>query len=265
MMCCLSPTTVLPPAFISEGKYVTSSPLALTHETMPGLLFNTLPAPTLYKQALPCLTIDEHLQLEVCLLLMQRLAVTYRFCAGASFMSKEATPMMTGESLTGYLEDHFFKHLPGGCSPDNPALIICDGHASRCSDSLVAACQARGLRVLVLPARLSDVLQPWDQVFGGFKRKLGSLRTSSAIAQENMSQQTWMALVGKAYSLTCTANALANAFRTTGLVPLSADTVLAKLPGAQGSKPDRAVQSIKAAFKAQGDVDALHKRNNDAV
>lgn len=81
--------------------------------------------------------------------------------------------------LTKYL-DHFCKHVPGGVSRERPVLVVCDGHESRLDLNFIEVARARGVHVLLMPGKLSPLLQPCDQMFAAYKQRLGALRADFA-------------------------------------------------------------------------------------
>ncbi|GLC73224.1 hypothetical protein PLESTF_001353100 [Pleodorina starrii] len=86
---------------------------------------------------------------------------------GAAFICSK-TAMINHEIFAMWL-DHFVKHVPGGVSPENPVLLLADGHSSRLNPDNIAKAKQLGVEILLFPGKCTHELQPCDQIFGGFK------------------------------------------------------------------------------------------------
>jgi hypothetical protein len=79
--------------------------------------------------------------------------------------------MMTEGMFHLWLTTIFDKNLPSDCSPDNPVLLIYDGHASHIGYQSVEWAMDRGVLIVTLPPHTSHRTQPLDlAVFGPLKQ-----------------------------------------------------------------------------------------------
>ncbi|GLC67070.1 hypothetical protein PLESTF_000511700 [Pleodorina starrii] len=134
------------------------------------------------------------------------LAFTQQTMPRASILHKTDSAYFNGPTLYAYLD--FFKveaeRVVGAINKDNPVLVVCDGHESRFEDDFVSKARDEGIHILVFPGKLTHLLQPCDQTFGSFKRKLGSLRALHANQKGQLSMQEFMKLIGEAWQATMT-------------------------------------------------------------
>ncbi|KAG2450849.1 hypothetical protein HYH02_004683 [Chlamydomonas schloesseri] len=131
------------------------------------------------------------------------LKYTQKTMPGATFICKKMSAMIDGTLLEMWL-DHFVRRVPGGVSPDNP----------------------------VPPGNTTSELQPCDQIFGGFKARLATLRVMLLQTKgfTGLTEQAIFRLIGEASQASFTREAMSRAFGHCGLYPLDLEKVLKRLP-----------------------------------
>ncbi|XP_045213286.2 uncharacterized protein LOC123564072 [Mercenaria mercenaria] len=128
-----------------------------------------------------------------------------------------------------YLDEHFLKFMQRS-SPDQPVLLILDGHRSHVNVSVLDWAKQHNVILSILPAHTSHILQPLDVgCFGPLQRIYNSechkfLRASpeSRITRYNVCQ-----LACTAYTSALSPNNLRASFMKTGIFPFDCQQVSA--------------------------------------
>ncbi|KAG2452048.1 hypothetical protein HYH02_003084 [Chlamydomonas schloesseri] len=159
------------------------------------------------------------------------LKYTQKTMPGATFICKKMSAMIDGTLLEMWL-DHFVRRVPGGVSPDNPVLLLLDSHSSRTMPGVIAKAKLLGVDILLPPGNTTSELQPCDQIFGGFKARLATLRVMLLQTKgfTGLTEQAIFRLIGEASQASFTREAMSRAFGHCGLYPLDLEKVLKRLP-----------------------------------
>ena len=93
---------------------------------------------------------------------------------------------MSNEGFRGWTENVFLPHIKKARqNPDEPVLLVVDGHSSRSQADVMESFASNNVHVLVIPAHTSHILQPLD--LGGnrvFKEQLAKYCCEDESAQE---------------------------------------------------------------------------------
>jgi len=85
-----------------------------------------------------------------------------------------------GFHFATWVKDHLVPCIPN-VSPENPAIVICDGHYAHVVDEVLDTCEALGILMVLLPPHCTHLLQGEDLYhFGVFK---GAFRIARAEAE----------------------------------------------------------------------------------
>ncbi|KAG1671533.1 hypothetical protein FOA52_011253 [Chlamydomonas sp. UWO 241] len=153
--------------------------------------------------------------------------------------AKQDSHMMDGRVWVGCLA-WMATQIKGGVSPTNKVLLIVDGHTSRLTCEGVDEARAVGFEVMVLPGHCTHFVQPWDKVFGAFRKKYEDLYVAAALTRKGsftLSKLMWLSLVCSALRnmVDDTPNIHKGAWKKTGLWPLDKVVVLAAARGASSA------------------------------
>jgi len=126
-----------------------------------------------------------------------------------------------------YLEQHLLKYLPER-SPENPVLVMYDGHKSHINLGLIDWAKTQHLILFILPAHTSHVLQPLDVgCFGPFERVYNAI--SHKFMREHCGQSITRynvcSLACSAYLKALSHGNLQASFRKTGIFPFNPSAV----------------------------------------
>ncbi|XP_052798487.1 uncharacterized protein LOC128230336 [Mya arenaria] len=141
------------------------------------------------------------------------------------------TVSLTGWSNTDvfeyYMKHHLLKYLPPR-SPNEPVLILYDGHKSHVSLSLIEWAKEYNIILFVLPPHCSHLLQPldvscfgplemaWNALIHRYMRESGGcLVTRYEVAR----------LASRVYSSTLTPSNIQSAFKKSGIYPFNRNVV----------------------------------------
>ena len=93
---------------------------------------------------------------------------------------------MTNESFRGWVENIFRPHInKTRQNPDEPVLLVVDGHASRAQGDVMGKLASNNIHVLVIAAHTSHILQALDlKVNRVFKEQLAKYRREDQSAPE---------------------------------------------------------------------------------
>lgn len=152
----------------------------------------------------------------------------YHYPKSAIYMKKE-THMMDGRVWIKFLE-WLAGHIEGGVSPSKKALLVVDGHESRISMDGIDEAIKLGFEVVILPPNTTHFFQPWDLIFGAFRRKYASLFTERcSTSLQRLDRATWLSIVDAALHNTFVEHPdrLKLAFEKAGLVPQSPEQTIA--------------------------------------
>jgi len=79
-----------------------------------------------------------------------------------------------GFHFATWVKDHLVPCIPN-VSPENPAIVICDGHYAHVVDEVLDTCAALGILMVLLPPHCTHLLQGEDLYhFGVFKVRFAS-------------------------------------------------------------------------------------------
>ena len=126
-----------------------------------------------------------------------------------------------------YIEQHLLKYLPKR-SPDNPVLVLYDGHMSHINLGLIDWAKNEHIILFTLPAHTSHVLHPLDiGSFGPFEKIYNSV--SHKFMRKNISHRITRydvcSLGCVAYSKALTASNLQSFFSKNGIYPYNSDVL----------------------------------------
>jgi len=118
-------------------------------------------------------------------------------------------------------------------------LLIMDGHSSHITANVITFCMQNAIDLLILPPHTSHLLQPLDVgVFAPLKRTL-ACETDATLRHDTgrIPRVQWVEMYKRARDRALTSHNILSGWRSTGLVPLSPITVLARLPARPGPSP----------------------------
>ncbi|KAL3868009.1 hypothetical protein ACJMK2_040848 [Sinanodonta woodiana] len=139
----------------------------------------------------------------------------------------------SGESniviMKRYMARHLIKYLPVR-TPDNPVLLLYDGHNSSISLGLMEWAKTEHIVMFMLPSYASHVFQQVDAgIFGGFE-KIYDNECRKYIRKHNtaLTKQNICAFASKAYSKALSTENLKGAFKKLGICPLNSGNLVAR-------------------------------------
>jgi hypothetical protein len=156
-----------------------------------------------------------------------------RRCKTGATMAMSRKAWMIGFLFSAWI-DHFIQSLQcsGGISPENPHLLILNGHNSHITIEVVAKAKEVGLHLVNLPSHTSHALQPLDvSVFGPFKHAFQIYRDIWAMNNKGRGAKKvvlaeWVSIVlGRAL----TAENIQSGFCATGIYPLNSHALDSKM------------------------------------
>jgi hypothetical protein len=116
-----------------------------------------------------------------------------RRCESGATMAISRKAWMIGFLFSAWI-DHFIQSLQnsGGISPENPHLLVLDGHNSHVTIEVVEKAKEVGLHLVTLPSHISHALQPLDvSVFGPFNRAFRIYRDIWAMKNKGKELRRW--------------------------------------------------------------------------
>ncbi|XP_031344548.1 uncharacterized protein LOC116171711 [Photinus pyralis] len=128
---------------------------------------------------------------------------------------------MDQEGFIMYLR-HFATY--SHCSPENPVLLILDGHASHKTLSAILKARELGIQLLTIPPHTSHRLQPLDRTFFGplnifYNQECSRFMTNNP--GKRISVYDIAELFNKGYLKAATMNNAIKGFQTTGIWPFN--------------------------------------------
>ncbi|KAL3867950.1 hypothetical protein ACJMK2_040792 [Sinanodonta woodiana] len=139
----------------------------------------------------------------------------------------------SGESniviMKRYMARHLIKYLPVR-TPDNPVLLLYDGHNSSISLGLMEWAKTEHIVMFMLPSYASHVFQQVNAgIFGGFE-KIYDNECRKYIRKHNtaLTKQNICAFASKAYSKALSTENLKGAFKKLGICPLNLGNLVAR-------------------------------------
>lgn len=171
-----------------------------------------------------------------------------------------------------YLNEHFLQYIQRS-SPDEPVLLILDGHRSHVNLPVLEWAKQQHVIILVLPAHTSHILQPLDVgCFGPLQRiynaechKFLRLSPGTRITKYNVAQ-----LACNAYTPALSVKNLRSSFEKTGIYPFNQSKItqqqlvpsLPYIPG-QPSTPEVSTSNLASFFDPMNNV-ITQKQNFEA-
>lgn len=155
-----------------------------------------------------------------------------------------------------YLQEHFLPII--NKNPEQHILLLYDGHTSHISTTLIEWAKNHKIILFVLPPHTSHLLQPLDVgVFGPFKRYYHS--ECSLFMKKHIgrviTRYDMCGLAGQAYLKAMSPSNIQSAFKKTGIVPFSRDTVSEdQLYPAEAFREHEPVQKVMALKGGKDDV-----------
>jgi len=172
-----------------------------------------------------------------------------------------------GFHFATWVIEHLVPCIPN-VSPENPAIVICDGHYAHTVDEVLDTCAALGILMVLLPPHCTHLLQGEDLYhFGIFK---GSFRVARAEAEAaiqlaagwfikmhthegvavSFGQREFWYAVRAAWEGAWTKEAVDKGLRMQGLVPFNRAPLWKHFPRHERVKPTRSVPD--ASSRAEG-------------
>ena len=172
-----------------------------------------------------------------------------------------------GFHFATWVKDHLVPCIPN-VSPENPAIVICDGHYAHVVDEVLDTCAALGILMVLLPPHCTHLLQGEDLYhFGVFK---GAFRVARAEAEAaiqlaagwfikmhthegvavSFGQREFWYAVRAAWEGAWTKEAVDKGLRMQGLVPFNRAPLWKHFPQHARVKPERSVPDAASLVKA---------------
>ena len=172
-----------------------------------------------------------------------------------------------GFHFATWVKEHLVPCIPN-VSPENPAIVICDGHYAHTTDEVLDACEALGILMVLLPPHCTHLLQGEDIYhFGIFKGSFRVIRaeieaaiqlaagwfikmhTHEGVAVSFGQREFWYA-VRAAWEGAWTKEAVDKGLRMQGLVPFNRAPLWKHFPRHERVKPTCSVPD--ASSRAEG-------------
>jgi hypothetical protein len=108
----------------------------------------------------------------------------------------------------------------------SPALIIFDGHSSRCSGELFSSAMLNNIDLLCLPSHCTHLMQPLDcGCNAAFKNLISKFKVYEDINNEKQKRNHFVEILYNAIS-SLTFSVIKNAWKTFSLYPPNPFTIL---------------------------------------
>ena len=172
-----------------------------------------------------------------------------------------------GFHFATWVKEHLVPCIPN-VSPENPAIVICDGHYAHTTDEVLDACEALGILMVLLPPHCTHLLQGEDIYhFGIFKGSFRVIRaeieaaiqlaagwfikmhTHEGVAVSFGQREFWYA-VRAAWKGAWTKEAVGKGLRMQGLVPFHRAPLWKHFPQHARVKPTRSVPDASSLAQA---------------
>ena len=147
----------------------------------------------------------------------------------------------TSDSLAYEWLTTVFEPLNRPNDPTLHRLLTMDGHGSHITADLIGNCMKHAIDLLILPPHTSHMLQPLDvSVFAPLKRALASeTDAASRLDSGRIARVEWTSMYSRAREKALTSANNVSGWKASGLHPLSAITVLNKLPSPATPRPSK--------------------------
>jgi hypothetical protein len=107
------------------------------------------------------------------------------------------------------------------------ALIICDGHASRCSAKIMDLGRKFNIDIFILPSHLTHIIQPLDcGINREFKFKIGSFVSGEDSHELPEQRSLYIKSLCSVIDSTLVLGNIVNAWRNSGLFPFNPSRIL---------------------------------------
>ena len=145
----------------------------------------------------------------------------------------DGTVSMTGtgysntEIFTNYVKHHFLRFIPNR-DPNQPLLLLYDGHKSHISISLIQWAREHNIILFVLPPHCSHILQPMDVgCFSPFETlyQQETHRFMRQFSGQSITRYDVCALVCNVYEHALSPSNLRSSFKKTGIYPFCSAVV----------------------------------------
>jgi hypothetical protein len=153
--------------------------------------------------------------------------------------------ILISASDKGFINGEIFKEWlrqfiqQTDASPENPVLLIVDGHSSRGNLEALELAQKSGVHLVILPSKSTHLLQPLDKaIFEVFKQKFRELLHEFVVAEEDSNQliicESWSKLeviqtATIVMQQVLTTERVKSAFACVGIEPFAPETTIAKI------------------------------------
>ena len=177
-------------------------------------------------------------------------------CQQAQWMRGTKKGSFDGFAFATWVKDHLAPCIPD-LSPENPAMVICDGCYAHTVDEVLEICATMGILMVILPPHCTHILQGEDLYhFGIFKgafrvqraeiEAMKQLSSSWFIKRFNNSgvavsfgqREFWYA-VKEAWKGAWTKQAVEKGFKMQGLLPFNRAPLWKNFPNHERTEPQR--------------------------
>ena len=187
-------------------------------------------------------------------------------CQQAQWIRGTKKGSFDGFAFATWLKDHLAPCVPD-LSPENPAMVICDGCYAHTVDEVLEICAAMGILMVILPPHCTHILQGEDLYhFGVFK---GAFRVERAeieamkqlaaawfiklfengVATSFGQREFWYA-VKEAWKGAWTKQAVEKGFKMQGLVPFNRAPLWKNFPNHERKEPQRSTPDKESQVEA---------------
>ena len=187
-------------------------------------------------------------------------------CQQAQWIRGTKKGSFDGFAFATWLKDHLAPCVPD-LSPENPAMVICDGCYAHTVDEVLEICAAMGILMVILPPHCTHILQGEDLYhFGVFK---GAFRVERAeieamkqlaaawfiklfengVATSFGQREFWYA-VKEAWKGAWTKQAVEKGFKMQGLVPFNRAPLWKNYPNHERKEPQRSTPDKESQVEA---------------
>ena len=188
-------------------------------------------------------------------------------CQQAQWMRGTKKGSFDGFAFATWVKDHLAPCIPD-LSPENPAMVICDGCYAHTIDEVLEICATMGILMVILPPHCTHILQGEDLYhFGVFKgafrveraeiEAMKQLSSSWFIKRFNNSgvavsfgeREFWYA-VKEAWKGAWTKRAVEKGFKMQGLVPFNRAPLWKNYPNHERKEPQRSPPDKESQVEA---------------
>jgi hypothetical protein len=177
-------------------------------------------------------------------------------CQQAQWMRGTKKGSFDGFAFATWVKDHLAPCIPD-LSPENPAMVICDGCYAHTVDEVLEICATMGILMVILPPHCTHILQGEDLYhFGIFKGAFRAQRAeieamkqlssswfikrfnNSGVAVSFGQREFWYA-VKEAWKGAWTKQAVEKGFKMQGLLPFNRAPLWKNFPNHERTEPQR--------------------------